>query len=108
MRITIADTRTLAITIVQPAADKFYNYATGGWEQPFNPANHLRPLTPLEASPSLFSGIITADLGNIMIERSDVAAVIMTVDNTGVPIEAVDVWTLPCPVADPTRGGLSR
>jgi hypothetical protein len=108
MRITLADTRTLAVAIVQPAADKFYNYGTGGWEQPFNAANHLRPLAPLEAAPSLFSGIITADLSNIMIERSDVAAVVMTVDNTGAPIAAVDVWTLPYPVPDPVRGGWSR
>ena len=43
-----------------------------------------------------------------MIERSDVAAVVLTVDNTGNPITAVDVWTLPYPVPDPTRGGWSR
>ena len=42
MRITMADTRTLAVAIIQPAADKFYNYTTGGWEQPFNAANHLK------------------------------------------------------------------
>ena len=31
MRITMADTRTLAVAIIQPANDKFYNYTTGGW-----------------------------------------------------------------------------
>ena len=30
MRITIADTRTLAVAITQPATDKFYNFVTGG------------------------------------------------------------------------------
>ncbi len=108
MRITMADTRTLAVAIIQPAADKFYNYTTGGWEQPFNPANHLKPLTPLEASPSIFSGILTADVSGIMVERADVAAVVLTVDTNGNPIATVDVWTLPYPVADPTRGGWSR
>jgi hypothetical protein len=108
MRITIADTRTLAVTVIQPAADKFYNYTTGGWEQPFNAANHLKPLTPLEASPSIFSGILTADVSGIMVERVDVAAVVVTVDPTGNPIATVDVWTLPYPVADATRGGWSR
>ena len=108
MRITMADTRVLAVAITQPANDKFYNFVTGGWEQPFNPATHLRPLKPLETAPSVFSGILTADVSDVMIERSDVAAVVMTVDNTGIPIAAVDVWTLPYPVADPTRGGWSR
>jgi hypothetical protein len=108
MRITMADTRTLAVAIIQPANDKFYNYTTGGWEQPFNAANHLKPLTPLEASPSVFAGILTADVSGIMVERSDVAAVVLTVDPTGNPIAAVDVWTLPYPVPDPTRGGWSR
>jgi hypothetical protein len=108
MRITMADTRTLAVAVIQPAADKFYNYTTGGWEQPFNAANHLKPLTPLEASPSVFSGILTADVSGIMVERTDVAAVVLTVDPSGNPIATIDVWTLPYPVADPTRGGWSR
>jgi hypothetical protein len=108
MRITMADTRVLAVAITQPATDKFYNYVTGGWEQPFNPSAHLRPLTPLETAPSVFSGILTADISDVMIERTDVAAVVLTVDKTGNPIATVDVWTLPYPVADPTRGGWSR
>lgn len=108
MRITMADTRTLAVAIIQPANDKFYNYTTGGWEQPFNASNHLKMLTPMEASPSIFSGILTVDVSGVMIERSDVAAVLMTVDVTGTPIATVDVWTLPYPVPDATRGGWSR
>jgi hypothetical protein len=108
MRITFADSRTLAIALTLPAADKFYNYTTGGWEQPFNPANHLKPITPLEASPSLFANVVTVDVGEVMIQRSDVAAVIMTVDSTGAPIAAVDVWTLPNPIPDPTHGGWCR
>ncbi len=108
MRITMADTRTLAVAIIQPAADKFYNYTTGGWEQPFNAANHLKALTPLEASPSVFAGILTADISGVMVERTDVAAVVMTVDNSGNPIATVDVWTLPSPTPNPTCGGWSR
>jgi len=108
MRITLADTRQLAVAIIQPAADKFYNYTTGGWEQPFNAANHLRALAPVEASPSLFAGVVSADLSDVMIQRNDVAAVIMTLDNGGAPLATVDVWTLPYPVPDPTRGGWSR
>jgi hypothetical protein len=108
MRITMADTRTLAVAVIQPAADKFYNYTTGGWEQPFNAANHLKPLTPLEASPSIFSGVLTADISGVMVERTDVAAVVITVDNSGNPIATVDVWTLPYPTSNPTCGGWSR
>ena len=108
MRITLADTRTLAVALTLPAADKFYNYKTGGWEQPFDPTKHLQPLVPLEASPSLFAGVQSADLDDVMLQRSDVAAVLMTVDNTGTPITTVDVWTLPYPMPDPTRGGWSR
>jgi hypothetical protein len=108
MRITMADTRTPAVAIIQPANVKFYNDTTGGWEQPFNAANHPKALTPLDAAPSVFSGILTADVSGVMVERSDVAAVVMTVDPSGNPIATIDVWTLPYPVADPTRGGWSR
>ena len=84
------------------------NYTTGGWEQPFDPKTHLRPLVPLESSPSIFAGVQSADLADVMLQRSDVAAVIITVDTAGAPIATVDVWTLPCPVPDPARGGWCR
>src|SRR5262245_4194773 len=108
MRITLADTRSLAVALTLPVADKFYNYNTGGWEQPFNATKHLRPLTPLEAPPSPFAGVVSADVTDIMLQRSDVAAIIMTLDITGAPIAAVDVWTLPYPIPDPARGGWCR
>lgn len=108
MRITLADTRNLAVALTLPVADKFYNYTTGGWEQPFDPTKHLRPLAPLEPSPSLFAGVRTADLDDVMLQRNDVAAIILTVDSTGAPIATVDVWTLPYPIADPARGGWCR
>jgi hypothetical protein len=104
MRITLADTRNLAVALTLPAADKFYNYTTGGWEQPFDQKKHLRALAPLETSPSIFSGVLSADLDDVMLQRSDVAAVIITVDTSGAPIATVDVWTMP----DPNRGGWCR
>jgi hypothetical protein len=51
---------------------------------------------------------VHTDLTDMMLQRSDVAAIILMVDITGAPIAAVDVWTLPYPVSDPTRGGWSR
>ena len=77
-------------------------------EQPFDPKKHLRALAPLESSPSLFSGVLSADLDDVMLQRADVAAVIVTLDTTGAPVATVDVWTLPYPIPDPARGGWCR
>jgi hypothetical protein len=108
VRITISDTRKLAVCVIQPAADRFYNWTTTGWENPFNAANHLIPFAPVEATPSVFAGVQSVDVGMILVERQDVAAVVMTVDNSNNPIAAVDVWTLPYPVGHPAAGGWSR
>jgi len=108
VRITIADTRKLAVCVIQPAADKFYNWTTTGWEQPFNPATHLVPFVALEATPSVFAGVESVDLGTVLVERTDVAAVVLTLDGSGNPIAVVDVWTLPYPVAQGAAGGWSR
>jgi len=105
VRITLNDSRQLAVCVIMPAADKFYNWSTTGWEQPFLAKSHLLPLTPMEGIGSPFSTIVGADLGMVMVERTDVVAVVMTVDGTGAPIAVVDVWQAPYPVQYPTRGG---
>ena len=38
MRMTLIDTRTLAVAVIQPATDKFYNWQTGGFETGFRHA----------------------------------------------------------------------
>jgi hypothetical protein len=108
MRVTVNDSRLLAVCVIQPAADKFYNWITQGWDQTFKAAAHLQPLTPLEKSPSLFATVLSVDLGTIMLDRTDVAAIVMTVDSTGAPLAAIDVWTLPFPTPSPVAGGWSQ
>ena len=50
MRIALSDTRNLAVAGADPAGRRqvLDNYTTGGWEQPFDPKTHLRPLVPLD------------------------------------------------------------
>jgi hypothetical protein len=108
MRITFNDSRSLGVCVVQPATDKFYNWITQGWDQPFKATAHLLPLAPLEKSPSLFATVLSVDLGTIMLDRTDVVAVVMTVDTSGAPLAAVDVWTLPYSTPPAVAGGWSQ
>ena len=108
MRITLCDARTLSVGVAFPAVDKFYNWATGGLEQPFVAANHLRPLVPMEPPPSIHSTCLSADIGSILLERTDGVLTIYPVDATGNPTVLADCWTLPCPLPGPGFGGLSR
>jgi hypothetical protein len=109
MHITLNDPRSLAVAIVRPADDKFFNWGTGAWEQPFAAAAHLRPLVPMEAAPSAFATVQTADIGAELLTRPDVAALLVSVDaGGGSPTYTVaDVWTLPSRT-DPCFGGLTR
>jgi hypothetical protein len=107
MRITIADTRSLAVAVSQPATDCWYNWTTYALETPFLASAHLKPLAPLEAAPSIFAGVLTVDVGSVLLERTDVVPVLITVDAAGTPIAPVDVWTLPSPTANPGFGGYS-
>jgi hypothetical protein len=104
MRITMVDPRNLAVAVVTAGNDKFYNWTTYAFEQPFNAAAHLKPLAPMETS-ALFSQVLTADLGTILLQRTDASLVILTVDSSGNPLAVVDCWTLPNPRPDPGLGG---
>jgi hypothetical protein len=44
----------IAIILCTPQSvpDKFYNWQTGGWENPFNAPVHLMPLQPMEGNSS--------------------------------------------------------
>ena len=98
MRITLNDTRTLAVALVQAANDKFLNWSTGNWEAaPFIPANHAKALTPMEQPPSIFSAIQTVDIGGELLSRPDAEAVVFSVSGSGAAATytPVDVWTLP-------------
>lgn len=108
MLINVCDTRALAVAVSQPSTDKWYNWVTGGMETPFLATAHLKPLVPLEASPSIFAGVLTVDIGTILIERTDVMAVLVTVDGSGNAIGPVDVWTMPSPLASSVVGGFTR
>src|SRR6478672_793870 len=87
--ITLNDARTLAVCLVRPADDLFYNWTTTGWEVPFAPAAHLKPLQTMEPVPSLFSGVRYLDIGATLLQRSDTAALLVAIDASGNPIAVV-------------------
>jgi hypothetical protein len=102
---TLNDTRSLAVCLVRPMDDLFYNWTTTGWETPFAAAAHLKPLQSMEAAPSLFANVRYLDIGGMLLQRSDASALLLSIDATGNPIEVVDCWTLPTPTPNPVTGG---
>jgi hypothetical protein len=105
MKITIVDTRSLGVAIQRSDA-KYWNPTTTGWETPFDAFKHVIPFTVVDPSNPLFASTIAADIGSVLLERQDCAALILQVDRkTGAPTAVVDVWTLPSPVPNPTVGG---
>ncbi len=103
MYLTITDTRTLSVAVVQSGTGNYFNWTTGALETPFVAANHLKPFAIIPNQPTQFSNSLqTVFLGSILLERQDVAPVVCTVDNTGAPIAVVDVPGLPSPIGAPT------
>jgi hypothetical protein len=110
MRITLSDTRTLAVALVQAANDKFLNWNTGNWEAaPFCPANHAKALTPMEPPPSIFGSIQTADIGGELLSRPDAEAIVFAVSGSGssATYTPIDLWTMPIAPYN-CAGGMSR
>lgn len=110
MRITVNDSRTLAVALAQPGNDKLWNWTTSAWESgPFNAASHARALAPVEAAPSPLAAVQTADIGYELANRPDAAAVLFAVSGSGATASytAVDTWSIP--VAPwPLTGGFTR
>jgi hypothetical protein len=103
--LVLVDPRALAVCVVRPSADQFYNWVTGGWESPFVAAQHLKVLQAMEGPSSLFATVKYVDLGPMLVTRQDSAALLVTVDGSGNPIAVVDCWTLPTPTPNPCTGG---
>jgi hypothetical protein len=100
-RLVLAGPRALAVCVVRPRADQFYNWVTGGWESPFVAAQHLKVLQAMEGPPSLFATVKSLELGPMLVTRQDCAALLVTVDSSGNPIAVADCRTLPTPTPDP-------
>src|SRR5262245_59761617 len=103
--ITLNDVRPLAVCLVRAADDLFDNWTTTGWEPPFVASTHLKLLPAMEAPPSLFAGVRYLDLGHVFLDRSDVAALLISTDGLGNAVAVVDCWTLPAPTPNPVMGG---
>ncbi len=111
MQITSCDPRTLAVAIATPKlAPKplYYNWLTYAFEQPFDPTKHLKPMAQLEPPPSLMATFVTVDIGEIALERQDVAILVFTVGADGKPLEGVDTGELPYPAAQGIKISFSR
>ena len=102
--LALVDPRPLAVCLVRPYADQFYNWASGGWEFPFSPANHLKVLAAMEGPSSLFAAVKFLDVGPLLVTRQDCAVLLVTVDGSGNPLAVVDCWTLPSPTPHPCAG----
>jgi hypothetical protein len=102
--VTVNDSRKLAACIVRPLDNLYYNWTTDGWESVFVTASHLKTLTPMQPS-GLFSTVQTVDIGDTLVEQTDAALLLVSVDGTGAPIAVVDCWTLPSPTPPPVVGG---
>jgi hypothetical protein len=104
--VTIVDTRTLGVCLQRSDAH-YWNPLTALWETPFNAAAHVIPFAPVDGS--AFPAVISASIGSVLLQTQNCAAVILALEPvTRAVIGAIDVWTLPCPVANPATGGLVR
>jgi hypothetical protein len=108
MLITLNDPRLLGVVVCRAADHLFYNWQMQGWESPFDATKHLMQFTRVEAATGLFGTVQCADIGMVLLNRSDCAALIMTLDGQGQPEAVTDCWTLPCPVPFPVMGGFQR
>jgi hypothetical protein len=109
VRIYSVDSRPLAVVLALPGQDKFYNWATGGWEAPFNAPAHVLPLAPMEAAPSPFSEVLSAEAGPEAY-RADVATLVVTYSGSGSTLAlgvVLDCLAGP-PVNLPVRGTWTR
>jgi hypothetical protein len=106
MNVTILDNRSLALAVINPAADLFYVWSSGVFSAPFSSAAHLKPLVPVEAPPSLLQYVQTCNIGNVL-EQQGPAVVLLTwtVDGSGNAIAVVDCWPMPFPIPIPVAGG---
>jgi hypothetical protein len=107
MHVNACDSRKLAVAVIQPATKKYFNWATTGWETPFAPANHLCPLAVIDSTLPLMAPFLSADVGAVLL-NTDVALLYFTVDVAGLPIQGVDIGTLPNPTANPVNASYSR
>ena len=106
--LVLVDPRALAVCLVCPYADQFYNWATGGWEFPFAAAAHLKPLQAMEGPPSLFAPVQFLDVGPLPVRCPDCALLLVTIDGSGSPIAVVDCRTQPSPPPPGCAGSWPR
>ena len=82
MRITLLDSRQLAVFIYSPTLNRYYNASTGGFETPFNPQAHLLPMVAPEVATAPAGGLLSVDTGTIS-ERTDLVTVVCTTTGSG-------------------------
>lgn len=101
MRLTLIDSRALAVSVCNPATGQWYNWATSLFETPFNATNHLRNMAPVEVEPSAVDVLVTADLEQSILAFSDAVALVWTT----APLAILDPRTLTYPIPRPGTYG---
>lgn len=108
MRLTIVDARALAVALCLPMSNQFFNWTSGAWETPFNPANHLKPFTRVAGAPDINLNLQTIDLGNVIESRDDCVATIYAQSPGATPYTLVDVAASPFPMTLGTLAVVTR
>jgi hypothetical protein len=67
VRMTLVDGRSLAISVVRPAAALVWNWTTLAWD-PMAAAGpaHIQPFAPVAGAPGPWANLITVELGAAM------------------------------------------
>ena len=106
--ITSIDTRTLGVVIMQPVFGTFWNIATQVLETPFVAANHLHTFTQTPGQSGALTACKYCDLGLSADNRSDLVAVLCTLDGTGAITDVIDQWAANSPATWPVIGVVFR
>jgi len=109
MIVSQIDPRTLAVAIVLPARNLYYNWTTYAWEYPLVAASHLRTMNPVDPAPGTpFNTMLWTDIGNILYERLDAQVTFFVMDSTGGPPYLTGIYEPPIPTPWQPIGGFAR
>lgn len=96
MRVTVIDSRGLAVGLAQPGNGKWWDWSKRAWEAgPFAGPAHALPLSPMEPAPSPMAAIQTADITDELLARPDASVVLLAVSGSGAaaqytPLDSAD------------------
>lgn len=94
MRLTVVDSRPLAVVVLDPASGQYRAWQGGAWSSPFNASIHCLNLAPSAGASGAFANVVSADLGNSAWDRPLAVPLVVVLDTTASPAAPTQVLTV--------------